>query len=76
MLTAEHIEAIRLGRAPDPDAVAAAVAASEEAERTLRLGAGHVHRDDIAFAVDVDRFDFAMAVTRDPLGLRLDRVAP
>lgn len=75
-LTAEHIEAVRTGRSPDASAVAAAVAASDEALLTLRLGADHVDPQDIAYATDVDRFAFAMEVTRDPDGLRLDRIEP
>lgn len=75
-LTAEHIEAVRLGRAPDPAEVARAVAATDEWTRTLALGEGHVDPDDIVLATDVDRFDFAMEVTRDADGLRLDRVDP
>jgi 2-phosphosulfolactate phosphatase len=73
-LTADHIEAIRLGAAVDPIDVARRVADSDEATRTLALGPDHCHPDDIRLAVDVDRFGFAMEVTRDDLGLRLDRV--
>lgn len=73
-LTAEHIEAIRVGEPVDPSVVARRVADSEEATRTLALGPDHCHPDDISLAVDVDRFAFAMEVTRDDLGLRLDRV--
>lgn len=76
LVTAAHIEAIRLGEAPDPRVVARQVAGSEEAGTTLALGAGHVDRTDIELATDVDRFSFAMEVTRDDLGLRLDRVEP
>ncbi len=75
-LTAEHIEARRLGSRSDSAEVARRVAASDEAGRTLALGSEHVHPDDIALAVDVDRFGFAMEVTRDELGLRLDAVHP
>ncbi|MGI8756667.1 MAG: 2-phosphosulfolactate phosphatase [Acidimicrobiales bacterium] len=75
-MTAEHIEALRLGGSPDPGEVARRVAASEEAVRTLKLGEGHVHPDDIAYATDVDRFAFTMEVTRTADGLRLDRVDP
>jgi len=77
LLTARHIEAIRTGAAgPDAhDQVARAVAASDEAARTLQLGSGHVHPDDIAFAADVDRAGFAMEVRRDDTGLRLERTA-
>ena len=75
-LTAEHVESIRLGAPGDPADVARRVADSDEAVRTLALGPDHCHPDDISFAVDVDRFPFAMEVTADDLGLRLDRVAP
>jgi 2-phosphosulfolactate phosphatase len=73
-LTAEHIEALRVGRDPDPALVARLVASSDEASRTLALGPEHVDPADITYATDVDRFDFAMEVTRDALGLRLDRI--
>jgi 2-phosphosulfolactate phosphatase len=73
-LTAEHIEAIRIGAPTDPAEVAGRVADSDEATRTLALGSAHCHPDDISLAVDVDRFTFAMEVTRDELGLRRDRV--
>lgn len=73
-MTAEFIDAVRLGEADDPAEVARRVRASDEATRTLALGDGHVHPDDIAYATDVDRFDFAMEVTRTAEGLRLDRV--
>jgi 2-phosphosulfolactate phosphatase len=71
-LTAEHIESIRLGAPTDRATVAQRVAGSDEASRTLSLGPDHCHPDDISLAVDVDRFPFAMEVTRDELGLRLD----
>jgi 2-phosphosulfolactate phosphatase len=73
-LTAGYIESVRLGERPDRGKVARLVAATGEAERTLALGPEHVDPEDIAYATDVDRFDFAMEVTRDALGLRLDRV--
>lgn len=73
-LTADHLDALRRGERPDGASVARAVAASDEATRTLALGAGHVDPLDIAYATDVDRFDFAMEVTCDADGLRLDRV--
>jgi 2-phosphosulfolactate phosphatase len=72
-LTAAHIEALRRGEEPDADAVARAVAGTDEAVRTLALGVGHVDPRDIEYATAVDRFDFAMEVTRDGHGLRLDR---
>ena len=52
------------------------VETSEEAARTLAIGSGHVHPDDVLRAIAVDAFDFAMEVTRDQHGLRLDRVPP
>ena len=72
-LTADHIDALRLGEQPDAKAVAVAVAGTDEATRTLAIGEGHVDPLDIAYATDVDRFAFAMEVTRDDHGLRLDR---
>jgi len=74
--TAEHIEAVRLGLDPDPAAVALVVSSSDEAARTLTLGPGHVDPTDIQLATAVDRFAFAMEVTRDEQGLRLNRVDP
>jgi 2-phosphosulfolactate phosphatase len=75
-LTAAFVEAVRTGGGADAAAVGRAVAATDEAARTLLLGDEHVHPDDIAYATDVDRFAFAMEVTRDADGLRLDRVDP
>lgn len=75
LLTARYIEALRTGSADEGAAadVSEGVAASDEAIRTLELGAGHVHPDDIAYAAQVDRFGFAMEVRRDAIGLRLER---
>ena len=47
-LTAEFIEPVRLGRSPSLATVAAAVASSDEAARTLAIGGEHVHTDDIS----------------------------
>lgn len=71
LLVARFIEDLRLGRAPDPAVVAAAVAGSREADLTLAIGAGHVHPDDINYACAVDRFDFALEVDRIDGRLRL-----
>jgi 2-phosphosulfolactate phosphatase len=76
VLTAELIERARTGEPLDAEATAAAVAASDEAARTLALGVGHVDPDDIAFATRVDRFDFAMEVRRIDGLLQLLRVDP
>jgi 2-phosphosulfolactate phosphatase len=64
LATAQLIERARLGQFLHAAATAATVAASPEAVRTLAVGGGHVHPDDIALAVDVDRFGFAMEVER------------
>ncbi|HEY4375736.1 MAG TPA: 2-phosphosulfolactate phosphatase [Acidimicrobiales bacterium] len=72
-MTAELIERARLGQPLRADETAAAIAGTDEATRTLALGADHVHPDDIAYACRVDTFDFAMEVTRRPTGLHLNR---
>lgn len=64
VVTARFIEARRADETPDPARAAHEVATSEEAARTLAVGEGHVHPDDIALAVDVDRFSFAMEAER------------
>ncbi|MFN8024774.1 MAG: 2-phosphosulfolactate phosphatase [Acidimicrobiales bacterium] len=76
--TAELIERARRGEPLDAEATAHAVATSPEAERTLAVGEGHVHPDDIAYATDVDRFALAMEVDRidDHLRLRRHEVTP
>lgn len=74
--TAEYIETCRVDAGPDTAAVTRAVGESDEAVRTLALGPEHVDPDDIAVAIDVDRFDFAMEVTSTVDGLRLDGVTP
>ena len=77
LATAELIERARLGQDLDAERASHEVATSDEAERTLALGPGHVHPDDISYAVQVDRFAFAMEVTRVGGGLlRLDPQAP
>ena len=76
LATAELIEQARLGLPLRAQATAELVATSQEAARTLVIGAGHVDPADVELAVAVDAFDFAMEVTRSANGLRLDRVAP
>ncbi len=76
VVTARLIERARRGMELDAERAAIAVASSEEARRTLAEGTGHVHPDDIEYAVRVDRFDFAMEVTRVDGRLRLDAVTP
>ena len=76
LATAELIERARLGLPLDGAGTAALVVSSEEAVRTLSIGEGHVHPEDVERSVAVDAFDFAMEVTRTPLGLRLERADP
>ena len=76
LATAELIERARLGQELESEATADLVANSDEAARTTALGPGHADPDDIVRAVAVDAFAFAMEVTRDATGLRLDRVGP
>lgn len=73
LLTARYIEAVRRGEDPDPHEVARAVHDAPEASLTLLHGAEHADPRDIEFSVRVDRFDFAMEVVRDEIGLRLHR---
>jgi 2-phosphosulfolactate phosphatase len=70
-MTAVFIEEVRTGREPDASKVAAEVLASDEAALTLALGGDDVRSDDIVFAVQVDRFPFAMEVERADAALRL-----
>ena len=74
LATAELIERARLGEPLLAAETARFVATSEEAARTLSIGEGHVHPQDVERAVAVDAFAFAMEVVRTPIGLRLDRV--
>lgn len=76
VLTANTIEAIRVGEHVDPSTVAERLLASGEAEMTLALGPDHCDPTDIQLASRLDAFDFAMEVTRTTAGLRLDRRAP
>jgi 2-phosphosulfolactate phosphatase len=76
LVTAELIERARLGLPLDAEATAAAVLGSDEAMRTLQLGDEHVDPDDIVYATQVDRFDFAMEVRRVDGLLQLVRVDP
>ena len=71
-LTADLIERARTGRPIDASATAERLLETMEASRTLALGAEHCDPLDIEFASQVDRFDFAMEVTTDDLGRRLE----
>lgn len=73
LLTAALIERARIGEPLDEPGTAKAVTDSREAARTLSVGEGHVHPDDIAYATAVDAFDFAMEAERVDGRLRLLR---
>lgn len=76
VLTAELIERARTGRTIEAETTANAVRATSEASRTLLIGGEHVDADDIAYATQVDRFDFAMEVRRVEGRLQLVRIDP
>ncbi len=71
VLTAELIERARTARPMEAAATAAALLRTEEAAKTLALGAEHTDPRDIELAAAVDAFDFAMEVQRTDRGLRL-----
>jgi len=71
LAVARFIEQARRGLTLDPERVAREVMQSDEARRTLALGAEHAHPSDIAYATRVDVFDFAMELQRDSEGSRL-----
>jgi 2-phosphosulfolactate phosphatase len=71
VLAAELIERARTHRPLESPATAAALLTTEEAARTLALGAEHTDPRDIELAAVVDAFDFAMEVERTDRGLRL-----
>ena len=68
---AEYIEHVRRSEQVNPTATVDHILNSEEARRTLLLGEGHTHADDIVFATRVDLFNFSMEVRRTSLGLCL-----
>jgi len=70
---AEYIEGLRTGKPVSVDEVVRRIQRSDAADRTRRLGAGHVDPDDIAMATRADQFDFAMEVRRTATGLCLER---
>lgn len=71
-LTADLIERARTDRSIDASTAANQLLDTMEASRTLALGPAHCDPLDIEFASDVDRFDFAMEVTTDDIGRRLE----
>ncbi len=71
LATAQPIERARLGEPLNIADTRDAVAHSAWAGRMAQMDVGDVHPDDIAYSVDVDRFDFAMEVQRVGSRLRL-----
>lgn len=76
LATARFIDGIRTGAGVDVDATKRAVGLSRSAEATRSLEAVDAHPDDVAFALDIDRFDFAMMAERVAGGIRLVRRSP
>lgn len=72
-LSADLIERARSGHPIDAAATSEGLHATGTASRLLALGPEHRDPLDIEYAARVDHFDFAMEVTTDPLGLRLER---
>ncbi len=71
LVTAQLIERARLGDPIETAATRDAVASSLWAQKMSKMDVNDVHQDDIAYSVDVDRFDFAMEVERVDTRLRL-----
>jgi 2-phosphosulfolactate phosphatase len=77
LATARYIEGLRLGSppgSPTEQQTVQAVLTSPDARFTAGLGGDHVHPDDLAYCVDVDRFDFALRARSGRHGLALDAV--
>jgi len=71
-LAADLIERARVGAPLDAEGTSAALFATRQAQRVLLLGPEHCDPRDVELAADIDAFDFAMEVTLDDLGLRLE----
>lgn len=74
-LCAMHIRNLLEGRAGDADAVRHAIMASKEAAWFGDPARPHMPRGDLDVALDIDRFDFAVAVSEED-GLSVARRAP
>lgn len=71
-LTADLIERARTGQPLDAGRSSQRLFETTEARRTLALDSAHTDPKDVEYASRVDRFDFAMEVTIDHLGHRLE----
>ncbi|MCB1740096.1 MAG: 2-phosphosulfolactate phosphatase [Gammaproteobacteria bacterium] len=61
-LCALHLRNLLEGRPGAPEAVKAAILAGSEAARFLRADGRDAHPEDLAIALDIDRYDFAIEV--------------
>ncbi|MFK8024032.1 MAG: hypothetical protein AB8G26_08730 [Ilumatobacter sp.] len=78
-MAARHLRRWELegvGGVVDVDVTAEHLLATPEAERTRSLGAEHADQLDVEYAIDVDRFDFAMEVITDEFGRKLETCWP
>lgn len=68
---AEYVEGLLLGDRPDLQALLAPLVATDRYRKLVAGGWPGFPPSDIELSVAADRFDFAMPVERDDLGLRL-----
>jgi 2-phosphosulfolactate phosphatase len=68
---AAYVEAVLRGEQPDLDALLGPLYATERYQRLVRGGWPGFPASDVELSLAADRFDFAMPVARDELGLRL-----
>jgi 2-phosphosulfolactate phosphatase len=68
---ASYVEAVLRGEQPDLEALLRPLYATERYHRLTGGGWPGFPASDIELSLAADRFDFAMPVERDPLGLRL-----
>ncbi|MCX7671604.1 MAG: 2-phosphosulfolactate phosphatase [Anaerolineae bacterium] len=73
-LCALYLRNLLLGYRPDPDAVRRLVATGADAARFGNPELPHFHPRDLEIALDIDRYDFAVRVTRED-GLLVGRAA-
>jgi 2-phosphosulfolactate phosphatase len=64
-LCALHIRNVLAGRPGNPEAVRQVILAAGEAARFKVANPPHLYPEDLEIALDVDRYDFALAVTME-----------
>jgi 2-phosphosulfolactate phosphatase len=72
---AEYVEALLLGARPDLEALLAPLRRTARYRELVAGGWPGFPASDITLCLEADRFDFAMPVDRDDLGLRLAAAA-